>query len=377
MNISRNSKIITAIVALIIVFVGWQMYQAKNQNDNVIKLGGAFDLTGDASAWGEVAKNGAILAVDEINTHGGINGKQIQLISEDMHSTSEGSVSAVSKLLNVDNVAAIIGPTWLDVYQGAAPLVKNNNVLMITPDGGIEAINGEAVNRNVFSTWYRSDVKAKLIAQHMANAGVKRLAIAVQNDSFYSDFSGRVKKYAQQFGITVVDLELINSGTSDMRTVVLKIKSLQPDAVMIGLYDEEGLLGFLRARQQIDPQLVLYGDELLADFVNKEPYTSLLDGVEFFHATNAADAFNTAYKARFGSDPIYGAAPAYDATMIIAKALSDKGVGADFNDYLRQTTFRTVSYGDMTFDAIGGVKTANNQFDLKVLHAGVVKSIPW
>ncbi len=375
---SRNSKIIIGIIVVVgVILVGWKVRQGHQSQGGTIKIGGVFTLTGDASAWGEVAKNATVLAVDEVNSRGGINGKQIELITEDSRSTSEGSVSAVSKLLSIDNVVAIVGPTWLDVYQGAAPLVKDNNILMISPDGGIEAINGKEVNRNVFSTWYRSDVKAKLIAKHMADSGVKRLAIAVQNDSFYIDLSGRIKKYAQQFGVSVVDLELINSGTKDMRSVVLKIKALQPDAVMIGLYDEEGLLGFLRARQQIAPRLKLYGDELLADFVDKQPYIDLLNGVEFFHATSPASSFDAAYKARFNSDPIYGAGPAYDATMIILKALSDRGIGADDNDYLRNTTFHTVSYGDMTFDEIGGVETKNNQFDLKVLRDRVVSDIPW
>lgn len=373
---TRNQKSWVAIVIVIIIVVGWRIYGGGDQS-GTIKIGGAFGLTGDASAWGEVARNAALLAIDDTNKNGGINGRRVELVVEDMRSASETSVSVVSKLLNIDKVAAIIGPSWLDVYQGAAPLVKDTNIVMITPDGGIEAINGTTLNKNVFSTWYRSDAKARLIVKHMADKGVRRLFVGFQNDSYYLDFLGRVKKYAAQFNVDIVGSELVNSGTGDMRTVVLKAKAVQPDAIMFAFYDEQGLLGFLRAHDQIVPGMPLYGDEIVNDFVTKEPYVGLLNGVKFFHAVNTAEKFTEEYKNKYGADPTFGAGPAYDAMMIVAKALRDNGVGADLNGYLRSTTFNTVSYGDMTFDELGGVKTANNQFILKTLKDGVVKEISW
>lgn len=367
------------VIVLAVAVAVWYTLQSgqKIGTSGPIKIGGAFGLTGDASAWGEASRNAAILAVDEINKNGGIRGRQIKLISEDTHSTSEGSVSVVSKLLNIDKVSAIIGPTWLDVYQGAAPLVKNTNVIMITPDAGVEAINGKVFNRNVFSTWYRSDVKAGFIVKHMAEHSVKRLFIVFQNDSYYGDFADRMKKYAQEFNVEVVGTELVNSGMKDLRTVALKAKALNPDAIMLGLYDEGALLNFLQVHYQIMPNASLYGDEIVIDFVGKEGYKELLNGVKFFNAIDPTATFRGVYKNKYGVDPTFSAGTAYDTTMIIAKALTDKGVGADLNDYLRSTTFHTVSFGDMMFDKLGGVQTGNNQFVLKILQNGVVKEIPW
>ena len=58
-----------------------------------------------------------------------------------------------------------------------------------------------------------------------------------------------------------------------------------------------------------------------------------------------------------------------------AKAFAEKGVKADLNNYLRNTTFETVSYGKMSFDEIGGVKTENNQFDLLKIVGGVSEKV--
>ncbi len=332
---------------------------------DTIKIGAALALTGDAStvSWGEASKNGAQLAVEDINAKGGVNGKKVELLIEDMQSNSKGSVSAVTKLVTVDKAQAVI-LSWLDVYQGAAPLAETYNVPIITPDGGIEAINGEKIYKNVFSTWYRTDVKARKIVDYMAAHGVKTLAGLYQNDSYYTDFSSRIEKYAAGKGIKIVATERVNEGTTDIRSQVLKIKSAKPDAIMFGLYDDGNIYNFLKMHAESFPGVQLYGDELVQDHYQLKKYEGLYDGTVYFHAAMPKTDFVERYKARFGVEPMFGAGTTYDAVMILAKMLSEGVSRGEYDSYLQTHSFDTVSYGQMTFDEIGGVKTANNQFDL-------------
>ncbi len=373
---SKNTKIVLAIIVVIAVGAFVKLKSSKNSSVGAepIKIGGVFALTGDAAAWGEADRNGAQLAVEDINSRGGINGHPVQLIVEDMQSSSKGSISAVSKLINIDKVSAIVGPSWMDVYQGVGDLVKNNNIVLMSPDAGIEAINGDVVHRNLFSTWYRSDVKAKLIVDYMAKQGIKKLAQLYQNDPYYTDFAARIKKYADQDGIQIVTTELINSGATDVRTPALKIKASGADAVIFGLYDEKSTFNFLRIKKDSFPNMPLFGDELAQDHYSKPEYIDLYENIVYFSAAQPDKNFSDTYTAKFKTTALFGAAPSYDATMILSKAIEDKGVGADYNTYLRSTTFKSVTYGSVTFDEIGGVKTKNNQFDLwKVVNNKAVK----
>ncbi len=235
----------------------------------------------------------------------------------------------------------------------------------MTPDGGVEAINSPINHKNVFSTWYRTDVKAKLMVEYMAKNGIKKLALMYQNDPYYNDLAKRIEKYAALNNITIVDAEKINEGTADVRTPALKIRDSQPDAVFFGLYDEKDIYNLLKIHKDTFLGVTLYGDEFVHDHYGRPEYKDLYEDAVYFHAAAPASDFVAKYKARFGSEPVFGAGPAYDATMILARMLEEKGLNAsDYDTYLLTTTFDSVSYGSMTFDDIRGVKTANNQYDL-------------
>ena len=87
----RISKVaIIALVALICL----GMFGCSKEDSNTIKIGGIFPLSGSVAVYGTECKNGIELAISEINAAGGINGKQIVLISEDDEGNPEKSVNA-------------------------------------------------------------------------------------------------------------------------------------------------------------------------------------------------------------------------------------------------------------------------------------------
>ena len=343
----------------------WQKNNSKIEIVDTIRLGAVLSLTGDSSAveWGESARNGALLAIEEINNRGGVGGKKVDLIVEDMQSSSKGSVSAANKLIEIHKVQGMV-VSWLDVYQGVAPYAQKFNIPIISPDGGIEAINSEKVYSNVFSTWYRTDVKAEKIVKYMKSTGVVRLATIFQNDSYYTDFANRVAKYAHTYGIEVVASEYINSGTTDINTQILKVKESRPDAVMVALYDKKNMSSFLKGSKQIQLNSKLFGDELLLDYTKDKELAEMINGAVYFHASNPDKRFVDNYKEKYNQDPKYGASTAYDAVMILLRVISQKDSVKTFDDYIRSNTFDSVSYGQLKFDSLGGVETQSNQFDL-------------
>lgn len=362
----KKTTILSALLLILIsVYFIWYKNDPKIENVNSIKIGAILSLTGDSSAveWGESARNGALLAIEEINNRGGVDGNKVNIVIEDMQSSSKGSISAANKLIDVHKVQGMI-VSWLDVYQGVAPYAQKFNIPIISPDGGIEAINSETIYSNVFSTWYRTDVKAEKIVKYMKSIGVARLATVFQNDSYYTDFANRVVKYAHTYGIEVVASEYINSGTSDINTQILKVRESKPDAVMVALYDKKNMNSFLTISRQIQLNSRLFGDELLLDYTKDKELVGMLDGTVYFHASSPDNKFVDNYKKKYDQDPKYGASTAYDAVMILARAISQKEPRESFDEYMRRNTFDSVSYGQLKFDNLGGVDTQNSQFDL-------------
>jgi branched-chain amino acid transport system substrate-binding protein len=370
-----NKKIIwgaAILIALIVIILSVNKESDKNLSEGSVKIGAALPLTGDASIWGEAALNGIKLAVKEINDKGGINNKKLELNIEDTRSTSKDSVSAVSKLQNIDGAKALL-VGWLDVYQGAESVLKPDT-LMISPDAGIEGVNGTKMHTNVFSTWYRTQPKSELAIKHMVNDGKKKLYIIAQNDSYYATAVGFMEEAAAKYGIEIVGKEMLNSGT-DMQTILAKADVKKPDAVFVALYDEKQNVDFLKKHSSLlSSNVSIYGDEFIQQNYARTDYNSAWFEEFYFYGPKTPNAsFFNKYKSTYNVDPVFGASTAYDSVYMIAKALKDNPT--DLNSYMRQTKFDTVSYGTVTFDALGGVATPESYFVMKQIKNGVPVNI--
>ena len=365
-------KLIIAVIVIVAVTTG--IVLSKNNRlepiNQPIKIGAALGLTGDASTWAEMSLKGAQMAVEELNKNGGINGNQIELVVEDTKSSAAGSISAVQKLVSIDNVTSILGPTWLDVYPGAQGTVTGKKIVMISPDAGAEAINTPTKYENIFSSWYRSQPKAELFAKHLHDNGVKRLDIIVQNDAYYTDLANRIEIESKKFGIEIVRKELINGGDADFRTLVTKIKSDNVDMVFAALYDQKAIDAFFKNRSQIFPDMKLSSDEFGQDYVDNADYAKLVNNMYFFSATRQDDSFEVKFKQKYNEVPKFGASNSYDAIMILAQALEKDP--EHLADYISKTQFDTVTFGKMGFDDVHGATTKNTTYVMKQVVDGNV-----
>ncbi len=363
-------KIKWVAVLLVLVLLGAYVVQNDSKvtdSAEPIKIGAALGLTGDGAIWGEMSQKGAQLAVDEINKKGGVDGRQLQLVVEDTKSTAKDTVSAVSKLKNFDKADAFL-VTWLDVYQGAESLVSEGNI-MISPDAGIEAVNGVSVHPGVFSAWYRTEAKSDLAVKHMSEHGIKKLYIIAQNDSYYATAVQFMESSAKKYGVQIVGTEMLNAG-ADIKTTLTKIGAEKPDAVFFAFYDEQINSEFLKRRTAyLGTSVAIYGDEFVQQNYARDAMAGLFESIYFYAPQKQEKAFLSAFKGRYGTDPVFGASTSYDAVYMLAKAFADKPQNVD--EYMRSTKFKTVSYGEVTFDALGGISTKNNYFTIQKITNGV------
>ena len=122
-----------------------------------IKVGFIYLLSGRAAAHGVVAKQGAEIALEEVNKAGGINGRRVVGIFEDTKVTPEIAINALQKLVTIDKVDVVIGVISSKVAISVAPVVKRLRVPLIITTAQTPAVTGKLCNRYVFRiTWNNS-----------------------------------------------------------------------------------------------------------------------------------------------------------------------------------------------------------------------------
>ncbi|MEK6963723.1 MAG: ABC transporter substrate-binding protein [Nanoarchaeota archaeon] len=138
---------------LSIFFIAILLILACTPKEETLNIGGLFALTNYGSSWGVPTHQAVQMAIEEANAQGGIEGKQIRLITEDTRTDPTTAIAGFQKLTDINQVQVIIGPTWDQSSSALAPLADKLQVLMIAADttGSVEEKKDLPY---FFSVWY-------------------------------------------------------------------------------------------------------------------------------------------------------------------------------------------------------------------------------
>jgi branched-chain amino acid transport system substrate-binding protein len=342
----------TLLIALftLIFFIG-----CSKEDTSVIKIGGIFPLSGDVAVYGVEAKNGIELAILEINAKGGVNGKQLVLISEDDEGSPEKTVNAFKKLTSKDKVKIVIGSLTSGCTAAITTLAQNQKILLIAPAATMESITdaGNYVFRACFIDPFQGTVGGKFAAESLDS---KRAAVLYDTDNDYS--VGLYENFKKSFvanGGSMVAEESYTTGDVDFNAQITKIKSANPDVVYLpDYYATVSLIAKqLRAQDIHTPIVGADGWGGLVDNAGDE----VLNG--FYSDHYAADStddivvsFVNAYKDRYKSTPVSFAALGYDCVYILKDAM--ERAGSEEASIVRNEVEKTNGAyvtGQLTFDA--------------------------
>lgn len=200
-----------------------------------IKIGAIFSLSGPAGAIGTPTKLVTQMVVEKINREGGINGRPIELVLGDTESDPTKAIMVVKKFINVDKVAAIIGPDRTDLGMAVKKLVEDAGVPTFMTVGGDPVIMGGGplgTYKWVFKSPQRSSVAVEKLYDHLQKANLKKVALMTAADGFGKDGKGWLEKFAPKYGLTVVANESFNPKDTDMTAQLSKLSSANPDAIV-------------------------------------------------------------------------------------------------------------------------------------------------
>jgi len=208
-----------------------------------IRIGFASAMSGPAAITGEGVRWGATLAVEEINAKGGVMGRKLEAFFADNKAQPGEAVSAVRKLVDVDQVDLIIGQTHSGACLGAMPVVKELGVPMVIEACShpqIRALSGKGGNEWTFRVALDDEIMAYTFARYMARQGVKSSSILAMNNDFGHGAAAAYDAAFKKANVKLLSTEFFDPGQPDYRPVLTRLKRANPEAILAVILASDG-----------------------------------------------------------------------------------------------------------------------------------------
>lgn len=300
-------------------------------------IGGIGPLTGEAATYGTAVRNGAMLAVNEINAAGGINGFKIRFEFEDDAASPDQAVSAYNALMD-KGMQILMGTVTSGACIAVAEQTKDDNVFQLTPSASaVEAIKHDNAFRVCFNDPNQGIGVADYIKEN--NLASKIGIIYNASDPYSTGIYNKFKERADEIGLNIVATESFSKDTSvDFKPQLQKMKDLEADLVFLPIYYEAAASILIQARD-LGLETKFFGCDGLDGVIeqlgeNKEVAEGVMLLTPF--AADAEDQktkdFVAAYKAAYNDQiPNQFAADGYDAIYTIKAAAEKAGIKADMS----------------------------------------------
>jgi branched-chain amino acid transport system substrate-binding protein len=326
-------KILIPLAILVVIIAAIAIYFAqKPKEPETIKIGAILPLTGSASEIGEQHKMGLMLAVDEINSQGGINGKKIKIIYEDDKNDPKEAVAAFNKLANIDKVPIVItamSASSMAIY----PIAEQKKIVLFANCGHPEI--------TMLSEWvFRNFPTSKHEAQKMTHFAwntlkIKNLAILYINDAFGEAAMKEIKKEFESLGGKILTIVPFEKDKTDFRTQIMKVLQLKPEAIYVYGYGkanglmvkqirESGYKGLLLGSYNfsVEPTLGIAKIALEGSYFTAPAFDPSSESKEIINFVNR-------FKQKYNKLPNWNTVIEYDAVNLIAQVIKNKENSSD------------------------------------------------
>jgi branched-chain amino acid transport system substrate-binding protein len=321
---------------------------------NEIVIGEYGSLTGSTAVFGQGTDKGIRLALDQVNSSGGLLGKPVRLVVEDDEGNQDEAVSVVKKLIDQDNVCAVLGEVASTRSLAGGGVCEQEHVPMISPSSTNPDVTKDRAY--VFRVCFTDDFQGSVGAQFAVRKGWKRVAVL---SSANSDYSKKLSQFFKdEFSKTgeIVDEETYSDGDKDFMAQLTRIQAKNPDAVYLpGYYTEIGLI-LRQARNNLNFKIPFFG----GDGWDGISLDAMSEGCYFTNHYSPDDtrpsvqAFIAAYQAKYnGEIPDAFGITGYDAAKVLFDSIGR--AGSDNRDAIRDQIAQTKDFpgagGNITIDA--------------------------
>lgn len=364
MKIINKKIILVLLILLLFVFTTLKITGnlTLKESQEYYKIGTILHLTGDQASIANAFLEGINLSVEEINKKGGINNKKIKLIVEDSQLTPLQAYNSAVKLVEIDNVDAIILASYLEGMATGHYLEENNIPSIVLWD---TAKDLEEIGEYLFGMgiWTPSSGEK---AAHFSynNLNLKRMAIINNNNEWSLSVSEYFQEKFEKLGGEILFTETINPKDSiDYRTTILKLSNKDIDGVYTPITD--GVINFYKQYYEsgLDFQIVTSDIISYEDIIGNEMFfENIYQTLPLDPTGEVADTFIEKYQNKYNKEPtqILYNAWGYDSVYLIKEALNYNSI----KEGLYSLKYNGVS-GTIDFDENGSSKTLEEMFVIR------------
>ncbi len=339
----------------------------KTETTGTYKFGGLGPLTGEDAIYGNAVKNGAQIAVDEINAKGGT---QIELMFQDDVADGETSINAYNKLLD-DGMQVLVGPTTTGAALAVSAKAYENRVFCLTPSASsTDVIDGKD---DMFQVCFTDPNQGSGSATYIAaNMPGKKIAVIYRNDDAYSQ--GIRDTFVSQAATEGLDIVYQGTFTKDTATdfsvQLTAAQNAGADLVFMPIYYQPASV-ILTQAHQMGYAPTFFGVDGMDGILAMPGFdTTLAEGLMLLTPFSAAaqdeltQNFVKTYEDKYGETPNQFAADAYDAVYILYQALQEANCTPDMSAedvcealvaVMPTITYSGLTGTDMTWDSTGAV----------------------
>jgi len=313
-----KKTLLTLCMILGLASCGDKAQEQKANEKPIIKIGAILPLTGGAAQLGEGAKNGAIMALEQLNKNSD-NHYKYELIIEDIGLSPSKTLPVYSKMIQLDKVAGLVS------FNTAAgkiikPLASKDKVLHLS-SAADNTISDKTFN---YVNSYSLKETSNRLVEYMKANQMKTISLVVFNHLSTEPIVQALEPVLRDNDIEILSIDRFNTEQRDFKMEALKIKELNPDMVFVHL---------------VEPVLTLFPKQLLQDGYKGKlssflmfAYSAnpiLFEGQPFVDLREGSDDFNQEYKQRFGVDAQAASINTYDNVMLIAEFIEKNGSPKD------------------------------------------------
>jgi branched-chain amino acid transport system substrate-binding protein len=284
MNAYRTAA---ALAALLIVSLS---HAEPGISNDTIKLGSYLPLQSGLAAGATQMKEGTEAYFKYVNDLGGVNGRKIEWIVENDSYNPQQTVAVVKKLVDRDEVFAIVSTLGTVTNLAVLPFLAQRGVPVINPAGGHVNLN-KPKDKNVFGILPLSSEIGESMADYAMNKlGAKKIAIFFQNDQFGKDQRDGAVEYLKKKGMAPAAEASYVPADVDVSAQVIALRQANPDAVLLAVIPKHGSL-FMKEAQKLGWKPKVVGHNTMADPVVIDLAGDALEGI-FVNLMTAADTMD-------------------------------------------------------------------------------------
>jgi branched-chain amino acid transport system substrate-binding protein len=336
------------------------MPAASRAQSGPIRIGTLTPLTGSGGAYGPVMANVARRAAEEINKAGGVNGRELLVVSEDDQTNPEAGLRAARKLIDVDKVAAIIGTWASSVTTAVAPVCWESGTFLATVSGA-DSITLLPHRGFLVRTQPNTTLQGRKFGEFALESGAKTVAFLSPQTPFTDSQYAEITKVVTAAGGKTSKLVYDDKKTT-LRTEVDSVLRTRPDAIVMGGYTTDtAVLVRDLYRASYRGKLLGFGYAVNKQLVEALP-SDVSEGILTLSPSAAAESNGYRHVARLAGveTPDTYSCQVYDQLNLVAMAL---GLGRGDTGSVVKANIRSVSQG-------GGERVDNAVDGLKLIAAG-------